>query len=357
MEVIQNKCEIFNINKGVKPKILYTSCHEILEYDELRMLTDVGYTVFSIGNYTNPSTQGQWRTPQANFFNAELYAKFLDSAGKITPKFLSSFDAAIVMHDINQVKQIVSNSPKIPIIYRSIGQGNPESEAELKPFEDRIIVVRYSEKECNIEGLLQENAVIYFGKYHEDFKPWSGGERLMSFHNLYPQRSSASVPNLEFYKEITEKFPSSIGGAGNEALLNNLGLIHPKDQNSFYENCSLYFYIHSIPPSYTLNFVEALGSGAPIVAPSATFLENSFSSDFLRQTGFPISRYEIDDFLQHDEALLYNSLDDAINKIRWLLDNPRYREEISAQERLTFSKYFDAKNISLQWDELLMSLG
>ena len=36
-------------------KILLLLAHEIAEYDDLRMFTDMGYDVFSIGAYTNPS--------------------------------------------------------------------------------------------------------------------------------------------------------------------------------------------------------------------------------------------------------------------------------------------------------------
>ena len=36
-------------------KILYLSCHSVLEYDEIRILSDLGYDVFSIGAYITPS--------------------------------------------------------------------------------------------------------------------------------------------------------------------------------------------------------------------------------------------------------------------------------------------------------------
>jgi len=37
-------------------KILYLSCHAVLEYDELRILNDLGYDVTSVGGYINPKS-------------------------------------------------------------------------------------------------------------------------------------------------------------------------------------------------------------------------------------------------------------------------------------------------------------
>ena len=34
--------------------VLLLTSHSIAEYDDLRMLTDLGYNVFSIGAYTDP---------------------------------------------------------------------------------------------------------------------------------------------------------------------------------------------------------------------------------------------------------------------------------------------------------------
>ena len=36
-------------------KILYLSCHEVLEFDEISMLSDIGVQVFSIGAYLDPA--------------------------------------------------------------------------------------------------------------------------------------------------------------------------------------------------------------------------------------------------------------------------------------------------------------
>lgn len=355
--IIDSKFKSFNVNRGVKPKILYTSCHEILEYDELRMLTELGYTVFSTGTFSNPTSQGTFRKPLGTLFNPDLYREFLDGGSKVSSEFLSLFDMAIVMHEAHWVEQILSCNPNFPVIYRSIGQSIPEYEAKLKSYEDRMVVVRYSEKECGIDGFLKEDAIIYFGKYLEDFQCWTGGDRLMTFYNSYTHRSHACAPNVEFYKRISDFFDHQIAGAGNEDLSGNIGLISSDNQNDFYRKCSLYFYVHSMLPSYTLNFIEALGAGAPIVAPSTNFLQTAFTDDFFKAMGFPLSRYEIDDFLNHDTSLLYDSFDDAVIKIRWLLDNPSYTQTVSKKAQKTFREYFDARQISRQWDKLIMSLG
>ena len=39
--------------------ILYISCHGVLEYDELRLLSSLGHRIFSCGSYFNPESPGE----------------------------------------------------------------------------------------------------------------------------------------------------------------------------------------------------------------------------------------------------------------------------------------------------------
>jgi len=39
-------------------KILYLSCHEILEFDEVSLLHELGHEVFSPGAYVEPANRG-----------------------------------------------------------------------------------------------------------------------------------------------------------------------------------------------------------------------------------------------------------------------------------------------------------
>ena len=43
--------------------ILYVGSHSILEYDEVRLLSDLGHDVFSIGAYTDPATPSDDKRP------------------------------------------------------------------------------------------------------------------------------------------------------------------------------------------------------------------------------------------------------------------------------------------------------
>jgi hypothetical protein len=43
--------------------VLLLTSHSIAEYDDLRMLSDLGYDVFSIGAYTNPGQPGDDKRP------------------------------------------------------------------------------------------------------------------------------------------------------------------------------------------------------------------------------------------------------------------------------------------------------
>ena len=352
----EQKPSSFNISTGALPRILYYSVHEILEFDELRMFSDMGYSVFSyVGAYSDPSSVGHLRRPQSNFFNPKMYDEF-KSKGGITPDFLRNFDVAVVMHSSEAAIELLNCRPDMPIILRSIGQSTPDSEKLLLPIRDKIKIIRYSIKERDLPGFMKTDDVIYFGKYLSDFKSWQGGGKLLTFHNSLAKRSYVSAVKIDFYERISEIFPSVLCGAGNELIKNWGGIIAPDDMAAHYANCGLYFYVQVLPPSYTLNFMEALGTGAPVIAPSAEFMCSSFPQEMLSQLAFPAERYEVDDFLNHDDALLYHSFDDAVQKIRWLLDNPAYLESVSKSERLVFREYFDARKISRQWNGLFLSL-
>ena len=43
--------------------ILYVGSHSILEYDEVRLLSDLGHDIFSIGSYTDPANPSDDKRP------------------------------------------------------------------------------------------------------------------------------------------------------------------------------------------------------------------------------------------------------------------------------------------------------
>ena len=89
-------------------KLLYLSCHETLEYDEVTMFLGMGHSVFSVGAYLQPQvpTGQQLRSPiRGAAVDRDDLAEFWrlcptpeDCVPCLTQSFLDRFDAVIVMH-------------------------------------------------------------------------------------------------------------------------------------------------------------------------------------------------------------------------------------------------------------------
>ncbi len=336
--------------------ILYYSCHEILEYDELRMFTDLGHRVFSIGHFGDPLAAENLRPALKQFFYEDDWQRF-SAAGRLTADFLERFDLAVVMHTSAWVHELLALKPDLPVLYRSIGQSTVATESSLAQVAGRMKIVRYSNHERSLPGFQDADAVIYFGKYLMDYYlPWVGGGGVLTFHHHYRHRNSVSVPNVDDYAKIAAEFPCNLFGLGNGDLPFSRGEATSKEQLQLYRHASIYLYVYSVPPSYTLSFMEAMATGVPILAPTADFILATVSPEMQEQTSFCAERYEIEKLLGHDPALLYSSIDDAREKLRWLLANPDYCREVSAKLRSSFIEFFNAEKICSQWNELFLSV-
>lgn len=334
--------------------ILYLSCHEQLEFDEMRLLTDLGHRVFSIGAFLATDSAGYLRRPLPAFFDPEDEAEY-GRIGFVEP-FLARFDVAIVMHEVKWLEDLLQRRVRLPVIYRSIGQSSRHIDGLLARYRDRMCVLRYSEGERDLDGTLAADAVVYFAKYLADFaEPWIGGDRIVTFHNAYATRDS--YPPLSAYEELRARLPCDLYGAGNESIAGAKGAVSPDGQAEVYRRAALYLYVYTTPPSYTLSFIEALGSGVPIVAPRWTYVMRHLGPEDAAAMLFTPERYEIERLLDHDPRQLYASTEEAEEKMRWLLAHPEACREISARQRETFARLFDAAKIGPRWDALLRDVA
>ena len=339
-------------------KILYWSCHEILEFDDLRMLTDQGHEVFSLGVYADPAAQGLFRRPLPQFFRGDHYKAYCGStshgAEDIDPQFAARFDVAFVNHMPQWIEAAIKCMNGKPIVYRSIGQSNSGSESLLRPMLGSIKIVRYSEREVNLPGFLPADRVIYFGKPLEDFSSsWVGGGKVVTFHNGYKDRSFASTPSLAQFVELAESGPYELWGASNEGVACSRGMASPAQQVEIYRTCGLYLYVPTVPPSYTLSFMEAMGTGVPILAPTAALIDRTVSVEHRSNAGFLPQRYEIESLLGGDSRLLFGSVEEIPGKAAFLLGNKEYAAAVSITLRRAFAEIFDARKIGCEWSDFL----
>ena len=259
-------------------KILYLSCHSILEFDEVKLLHELGHQVFSPGAYVEPANPGDASLrpgiPEL-VYDPDVLAAFhalgqpgIDNKELLTKEFVDRFDLIIIMH---MPKWIIKNWEVMkhkPVIWRTIGQSITSVETRLAEYRDSgMKIVRYSPMESNIPGYLGADALIRFYKDPEEYKDWSGNIRsIISFSQSMKKRNQAC--NFSYFEEITRGLPRILYGPGNEDIFEMpTGGKLPFDQLQMQlrEN-RVYFYTGTHPASYTLNFMEAWMTGIPIVA-------------------------------------------------------------------------------------------
>lgn len=261
--------------------ILLLTAHSIAEYDDLRMLTDLGYETFSIGAYSNPQAPGDDKRPaieHAPYFRemAELTADQMRAKEHIPDAVLDWADTIIVHH--YPERWIAGQWGRIKrkrVIWRTCGQSNPQLEQWMKPFvHEGLQVVRYSPKERikfeAVGSFAGEDALIRFGKYPSDFPSWTGEGGYIANVTQHMARRPSHC-GTAWYLDVTDGLHARPAGPGSEELPGGIGELPAEDLYGYLAKAGAYLYTGTLPASYTLGFVEALMVGVPIVSigPSA----------------------------------------------------------------------------------------
>ena len=165
-------------------KILYLSCHEILEYDEVKLFHELGHEVFSPGAYVEPRNRGDdslrpgiegleynpdmvemWNRHEAIFPNVNG-KEYLDRSIDI----LNYFDHVVVMHyptfiakNWNVFKPFIESGKRVT--WRTIGQSVISTEQQMTPYRGQgMEIVRYSPMEETLPHFCGSDALIRFYK-------------------------------------------------------------------------------------------------------------------------------------------------------------------------------------------------
>ena len=161
-------------------KLLYLSCHCVLEYDEIKLFKEIGIDVFSHGVYRDPNNPGDPKRPG---IKCEVDPKLLELSNQcekenLTRELIEQFDAVMVMH----VPDWIINNWEImkdkKVILRTIGQSSIDSESMLSQARrEGLKIVRYSPRETTIPGFIGQDAVIRFYKDPAEFGPYTGEKK------------------------------------------------------------------------------------------------------------------------------------------------------------------------------------
>ncbi len=341
-------------------KILYLSCHEVLEYLEVKMLHELGYNVFSPGAYVcnenngnhsmRPSIPGLKYDPDilAEYHAIGAAHPGEDAKNYLTLDFIKKFDIVLVMH---LPRWIEMNWPVFKasgkrIIWRTIGQSVISTERAMQPYRDQgLQIIRYSPKEERTPGFCGSDGLIRFYQDPEDLKDWNGNvKQVITFAQSMRQRGSAC--NFDFFELATRPFPRRLFGPGNEGLPWSEGKLSYEQQKQELRNARCYFYTGTHPASYTLNFMEAWVGGTPIVA---------IGPKHGNGTSFPgTSLYEVHELITNG---VNGFISDDINELRVyikaLLSDSQLAQKISSAGRQEAIRHFGRDMIWASWKAFL----
>ena len=271
--------------------LLVLSSHGILEYDDLRLFTDLGYTTFMPGGYSNPATPGETlrpalpNVPYYADLDALCHAQRVKHEGQPTefgiidwakadlhPYLLAWADVVMVNCFPDtwigyQWERLKASGKRI--IWRTIGQSSPMLEQEMKQYRAQgLEIVRYSPAEqrafAPLGAFAGEDAMIRFAKYPSDFGPWIGDKAVVGNVTQHMDTRGDHC-GLAFWQATTEGLPVQMAGLGSETL-GGIGTLTYPAMLDYFSHLRVYLYLGTQPASYTLALMEVMLAGVPVVS-------------------------------------------------------------------------------------------
>lgn len=331
-------------------KLLYLSVHAILEYDEVKLFHEMGIDVFSLGSYLIPSSPVDPIRPPIDFKVDEWLVSHAPPREALTQEFVDKFDAIMVMHgDTPEGNWIEMNWPVIKnkrVIWRTIGQSTPRLEQKMFQYRtEKLQIVRYSKRELNIEHCAGSDMVIHFYKDEKEYSNWVGaGNQVITI--AQDMKTRGEHCNYNAFLELTKGFNTKIYGPRNDNSGDlNGGFLTYDEMKQKYRDARVYIYTGTQPASYTLNFIEAMMTGVPIVALGPKF---GNSLDIAGEL------YEIPDLITNGaNGYWSDNLDELRGRIEYLLKDKKHAERIGFMGRQRAIELFGKESIKRRWKEFL----
>jgi glycosyltransferase involved in cell wall biosynthesis len=337
------------------------SCHSVLEYDEVRMFHKLGHRIFSPSAYYNPQSSDYLRQGIDGLIydqdDVEMY-KIIEknckegTTGKdyLTKEFVNRFDIIFVMDLADRwiINQWDVLKDKI-VIWRTIGQSNQEKELRIKNLKSKfsnLKIARYSPTENTINNYAGEDCIIRFGKRPNEYFGWNGkNKQMISICQSMKSRSDAC--SWHIFKQLAEKFPSTLYGLSNEENEYWIGkkVSTVELMNALRDNVA-YFYGGTKPANYTLNFIEAWMTGIPIIA---------IGPELGNRDGY--KTYEIQNLIENGKnGFISDNINELESYINELMNNDILCNSISKNGRESAMKYFNEYDKEKEWTNFFNSL-
>lgn len=332
-------------------KILYLPVHSILEHDEVKLLTEIGHTVFSMDSYRNPGSPiDPIRPAIPGVFNERLSSIAMQcSKDNLHKDLIEWADIIIVMH---RHDWIINNWPNIrhkKVIWRTIGQSVPWIEKELNQARSEgLKIVRYSPMEDTIPGYRGHDEIIRFYKDPEEFTNWNGSKAEV-LTVAQSMKARERYCGYDLFLAATQNLPRALYGRGNEDSEYSKGYLEYEDLKQVYRDYRVYFYTGTYPASYTLNFIEAMMTGIPIVAIGPKLADLKIIPG--------MNAYEVHKIIKHGEnGFCSDDFNELRGNLEYMLAHPDEARKIGEAGRKTAIELFGKESIKKQWQEFLNNL-
>jgi hypothetical protein len=348
-------------------RILLCLSHSIEEYDQLRLLTDLGHEVVSIGAYINPATPHVNIRPPLDIPHYPEVQAAVDSLGtadnlgaaqeRIPDGILDWLgdDGIIIYH--HYLERLVGQWPRIRdwmqgnggrrVIWRTVGQSVAGNEEMMRPLRrDGLERVAYSPKEQNIPGYIGHDALIRFYKDPEEWKGWTGDDAVvLNFTQHLAQREPYT--NYGFWEVTTKGLPRIAAGPGSE-VIGGPGSLSTDEMQGVLAAARVYLYTGTQPASYTLGLIEAMMTGIPVVSINPGWMR-VFPYGHLLFEGHELATYTAQGAWPEDHVA------SARSTVRDLLNDHDLAQHASAITRQRAIDLFGRVAITEQWGAFLGS--
>lgn len=345
--------------------IVLLLAHAVEEYDQVRLLSELGYNVFSIGAYSEPAkpsvdirpaipnapdypelrsachARREERADRKDILTPDGLRPPVDWAKADLPDAVFDWADTIICHHFEHT-WIVPQWHRIKekrVIWRTVGQSVEYNERMMQPLRrEGIQIVRYSPNEVCIPGYAGDDALIRFYKDPAEWSDWNGTiPTVINFTQNLRQRDPYT--NWRFWEEATRQVSRKPCGPGSE-WIEGPGEMSWESMRDELRNNRAYLYTGTQPASYTLGLIEAMMTGIPVVSIGPSWM-NVFPYGPLLFEGHQITEHWSNSPM-HIEAIL-----------KQLLKNPTLATAWSISQRERAIDLFGKDKVARQWKEFL----
>ena len=337
--------------------ILYLTCHSVLEYDEVKLLGDLGYNVLTNGVYKLPSKaesgggagrpvilNGMKEFPEmVQYLPTKWGGKDPEWYEKLHPKLIEWADVIMSMGLSDWFKSNWSGIHHKKCVFRSIGQSWKPVEDAIAPFRKLgLKVLRYSPYEDRLAGYCGSDGMIRFYKDADEFKGWTGEKKeVINMTQSMMQRGDGCGWNL--FVGATNGLPRHLYGRGNKPEVPWItGEISYEEMLKVFRQGRVFLYTGTSPAQYTLAFMEAWMTGTPMVVAG---------------NGLMGWEREVPSWIENGvNGFVGHSVDDLNAYCQMLLEDDSLAKDMSAKGRATACQLFDKDRIGSEWKAFLEAL-